>query len=52
MDFDKTAFAVGLLTTDESTWSTPTYIEEGLLWLSSVLVPVAPATVTAPEGHQ
>jgi predicted ATP-dependent endonuclease of OLD family len=51
-DFDKTAFAVGLLTTDESTWSMPTYIEEGLLWLSSVLVPVAPATVTASEGDQ
>ena len=37
-DFDKTAFAVGLLTVDENTWSTPTYIAEGLLWLSSVLV--------------
>ena len=51
-DFDKTAFAVGLLTIDESTWSTPTYIEEGLLWLSSVLVPAAPETVAAPEGDQ
>jgi predicted ATP-dependent endonuclease of OLD family len=49
-DFDKTAFAVGLLTVDENTWSTPTYVEEGLLWLSSVLVPAAPAMVTAPEG--
>jgi predicted ATP-dependent endonuclease of OLD family len=51
-DFDKTAFAVGLLTLDESTWSTPTYIEEGLLWLGSILVPSAPAMVTAPEGDQ
>jgi predicted ATP-dependent endonuclease of OLD family len=49
-DFDKTAFAVGLLTTDEKTWSTPTYIKEGLLWLSSILVPAAKATV--PEGDQ
>jgi predicted ATP-dependent endonuclease of OLD family len=47
-DFDKTAFAVGLLMVDENTWLTPTYIEEGLLWLSNVLVPAAPAMVTAP----
>jgi predicted ATPase len=41
-DFDKTAFAVGLLTIPEDTWSTPTYIEEGLRWLSKVLAPAAP----------
>jgi predicted ATP-dependent endonuclease of OLD family len=51
-DFDKTAFAVGLLTTDESTWSTPTYIEEGLLWLNSILAPAAPVIASEPEGDQ
>ena len=51
-DFDKTAFAVGLLTVNESAWSTPTYIEEGLHWLSSVLVPATPVMVAAPEGDQ
>jgi predicted ATP-dependent endonuclease of OLD family len=50
--FDKTAFAVGLLATDERAWSTPTYIEEGLLWLSSILVPPAPTTAAAPGGGQ
>jgi predicted ATP-dependent endonuclease of OLD family len=51
-DFDKTAFAAGLLTVDENTWSTPTYIKEGLVWLSSVLVPTTPAVITVLEGDQ
>jgi len=51
-DFDKTAFAVGLLTTDERTWSTPTYIKEGLLWLNSVLAPAVSVMVPGPEGDR
>jgi predicted ATP-dependent endonuclease of OLD family len=51
-EFDKTAFAVGLLTVDESAWSAPTYIEEGLTWLSSVLSLAAPAAVSAPGGDR
>jgi predicted ATP-dependent endonuclease of OLD family len=51
-DFDKTAFAIGLLILDESSWSTPTYIEQGLLWLSSIIKPVAPTVVATPEGDQ
>jgi predicted ATP-dependent endonuclease of OLD family len=49
-DFDKTAFAMGLLSVDESTWSTPAYIEEGLMWLSSVLLPAVQAPVSTPGG--
>ena len=51
-DFDKTGFAVGLLTTDETTWFVPTYIEEGLRWLNDVLVPAGPAAVPASESDQ
>jgi predicted ATP-dependent endonuclease of OLD family len=50
-DFDKTGFAVGMLTIDESTWSTPAYIEEGLKWLSSVLAPATFGAVSARDGH-
>ena len=42
-DFDKTKFAVGMLTVDEAAWATPTYIADGLYWLQSVLLPPAPA---------
>lgn len=35
--FDKTRFALGLLTADTEAWATPTYIVEGLQWLSSQL---------------
>jgi predicted ATP-dependent endonuclease of OLD family len=42
-DFDKTGFAVGLLTVDETRWEVPAYIEEGLTWLSSVLSPAGPS---------
>jgi predicted ATP-dependent endonuclease of OLD family len=31
--FDKTDFALVVLTQDEETWSVPTYIREGLIWL-------------------
>lgn len=49
-DFDKTAFAVGLLTVDESAWLVPTYIKEGLTWLSSVLSPAGAVEVSAAGG--
>lgn len=41
-DFDKTKFAIGMLTVDEAHWETPTYIEEGLQWLRSELLPADP----------
>jgi predicted ATP-dependent endonuclease of OLD family len=31
--FDKTKFALALLTEDEDTWHVPTYIRDGLVWL-------------------
>ncbi|MGI5232506.1 ATP-dependent endonuclease [Actinoallomurus sp. CA-142502] len=36
-NMDKTRFALGLLTADTDAWVTPTYIVEGLRWLSSQL---------------
>ncbi|MEU7172585.1 ATP-dependent endonuclease [Micromonospora tulbaghiae] len=36
--FDKTAFALGLIAKDPSSWSAPRYIVEGLQWLTSELV--------------
>lgn len=36
-NLDKTRFALGLLTADTDAWVTPTYIVEGLHWLSSQL---------------
>jgi predicted ATP-dependent endonuclease of OLD family len=50
-DFDKTAFAVGLLTVDDSAWSTPAYIEEGLRWLSSHLTPAPSGAPIARDRH-
>jgi predicted ATP-dependent endonuclease of OLD family len=47
-DFDKTKFAVGMLTVDEALWETPTYIAEGLQWLQSVLLPPARAQASEP----
>ncbi|MEX1213484.1 ATP-dependent endonuclease [Saccharospirillum sp.] len=32
--FDKTKFALALLTEDEDAWDVPTYIREGLVWLN------------------
>jgi hypothetical protein len=31
--FDKTKFALAVLTEDEDAWSVPTYIRDGLVWL-------------------
>ena len=31
--FDKTKFALAVLTEDEDTWNVPTYIRDGLVWL-------------------
>lgn len=37
--FDKTKFALGVLTEDPADWKVPRYIEEGLNWLDSVVSP-------------
>ena len=31
--FDKTKFALAVLTEDENSWNVPTYIHDGLVWL-------------------
>lgn len=36
-NFDKTRFALNLMTADMGAWVTPTYIAVGLRWLSSQL---------------
>ncbi len=48
--FDKTKFALAVLTEDEDTWNVPTYIRDGLVWLKGevrieleTVVPDAPA---------
>lgn len=38
-NFDKTRFALGLITEDASQWNTPQYIFEGLNWLQTVVAP-------------
>ncbi len=40
--FDKTGFALNLLTKDDAHWTTPAYIREGLLWLREQLDLVPP----------
>lgn len=35
--FDKTKFALGVLTEPPANWNTPLYIKEGLCWLASVV---------------
>jgi predicted ATP-dependent endonuclease of OLD family len=39
--FDKTKFALGLMTEDPNAWTTPGYIREGLQWLEDLLKPPA-----------
>ena len=41
--FDKTRFALGVLTEIPANWTVPLYIKEGLLWLSSVVTLEIPA---------
>jgi len=38
--FKKTEFALALLESDPKDWTVPTYIEEGLQWLSNEVAPV------------
>lgn len=59
--FDKTKFALGVLTASPENWNVPLYIKEGLRWLDSAIslevpdgqleeaVPAATATATAAE---
>jgi hypothetical protein len=54
--FDKTNFALGVLTASPNDWMVPRYIKEGLVWLDSVisvklnLPKVPPAAVAAPAA--
>lgn len=58
--FDKTKFALAVLTEDESEWHVPTYIRDGLVWLKDEvqieLEPVMPEAVlievAARGGHE
>lgn len=36
-NFDKTKFALAVLTEDENAWDVPAYISEGLIWLKNVV---------------
>lgn len=61
--FNKTAFALGLMTEDPKDWKVPRYIEEGLLWLAAQIVPpplskdpqptaeASVATIVQPQGE-
>lgn len=46
--FDKTKFALGVLTESPSNWNVPEYIKEGLCWLESVVKLELPALVPEP----
>lgn len=43
-NFDKTKFALGLITEEMDQWTTPSYIAEGLDWLQSVVAPTTGET--------
>lgn len=46
--FDKTKFALAVLTEDEDTWHVPTYIRDGLVWLKNeVRIELEPALPSA-----
>lgn len=51
--FDKTKFALAVLTEDEDAWHVPTYIRDGLVWLKDEvrieLEPVPPAAALVAE---
>lgn len=47
--FDKTKFALGVLTESPKNWTVPLYIKEGLLWLESVIRIELPAPPEATE---
>jgi hypothetical protein len=50
-NFNKTDFALALLSKDPASWTTPTYILEGLEWLHTQVVPpiaAVPANDDAP----
>lgn len=44
--FDKTKFALGILTEEPENWNVPFYIKEGLHWLDSVINLELPALLT------
>ena len=52
-NFDKTKFALAVLTEDEGAWHVPTYIRDGLVWLKNEvqieLETALPVTVADPE---
>lgn len=48
--FDKTKFALGVLTESPENWTVPLYIKEGLLWLESVIRIELPASL--PEATE
>lgn len=52
--FDKTKFALAVLTEDENAWHVPTYIRDGLIWLKDEvrieLETVLPDTAFIPEN--
>lgn len=52
--FDKTKFALAVLTEDEDAWHVPTYIRDGLVWLKGEvrieLDPVLPDAILSAEG--
>lgn len=47
--FNKTAFALALMMTDDDGWKVPHYIEEGLLWLENEICP-KPVTKVAEDS--
>lgn len=51
--FDKTKFALAVLTEDEDAWHVPTYIRDGLVWLKDEvrieLDPILPDAVLSAE---
>lgn len=51
--FDKTKFALGILTERPANWNVPLYIKEGLRWLASIISldqPAPPPEATASEA--
>lgn len=44
--FNKTDFALGLLSEDQNAWTTPAYIVAGLEWLQNLVAPSQPQTAT------
>lgn len=50
--FNKTNFALALMTKDEASWNTPQYIKEGLLWLETLLHPPRNQDSTTQDAPQ